>query len=116
MRDIRYLEDGKSIFSDFNVFGFFCCSFIVQNEICGGMVFEVVRKSEFPVFNHIIVAQKIISLKVIGCEYIVTCILQVDQFGKLLAEFFLKKGNRRLINQLICLKEVKEITFFLIEF
>jgi hypothetical protein len=61
------------------------------------MILQVIGKSKFPVLNDIIMAQKIITLKIIRSKYIVAGILQVYQLRKLFVELLLKKTYRRLI-------------------
>jgi hypothetical protein len=60
-------------------------------------------------------AKQIVTLEVVRCEDIITCISQVGQLSKLSIEFFLKELNSWLIVQLVSLKEMKKIAFFLDE-
>lgn len=91
VRDVRNFKDNKQILDDLNLFYNFGGCIVIEDEFSRRMVFEVVGKGKLSVLNHIVMAQKIISLEVVRSEYVVATVLEANQLAHLSVKLILEE-------------------------
>ena len=87
---IRYVADleyHQQVFLDLYLFLYLSGSIIIEYKFPRAKVLEVIGKGKFPVFDNIIMTEKVIALEVIGGKDAVCGVFHICQLGELVAEF-----------------------------
>jgi hypothetical protein len=113
---IRYVADleyHQQVFLDLYLFLYFRGSIIIEYKLPWSKVLEIIGKCKFTVFDDIIMTQKMIALEVIWGKDAVSGFFHICQLRELVTEFLSEELQGRLFSQLVGLKEMEQITFFL---